>query len=102
MNKVLVALPIAVSVLTGGLLALQARPGIAQNSAGVTDQRVRTLEASIVRLERRIRSLEGGSNARWRKIRDDGQRIVMIDSETGKVQIINTMNGTVRQPKPGK
>lgn len=104
MKKVLsvTAVFLIVGFIVSGLLLAQTRPGAAQTDAPGAHSRVQTLETRIARLEQRINQMERGGSGRWRKLRDTGRHIVMMDNETGTVKIINTFSGTVRQPKVGK
>jgi hypothetical protein len=94
-HRILIFTTLAFGFLLG-LLSLA--PVTAQTARGKA-----TVEYRLTAVEKRLRYVEGKLAARgnpqpqrWQKIRDNGSFVYMLDNETGKVRMINTMNGVAK------
>lgn len=78
----------------GGFVAgvLFVAPVTAQGGSDVMS-RLGAIERRLVRIESLLSGRE--VNGRWRKIRDNGTTVVLMDNETGKVKFINAQNRSV-------
>ncbi len=74
--------------------AICVSPATAQGGSDVMS-RLGTIERRLIRIESLLAGRGANGTGRWRKIRDTGTRLVLMDDETGKVKFINTQNGGV-------
>jgi hypothetical protein len=78
-----------------GAVAATLLPVSAQNSSsGDVMYRLQRMEERLARMEYSLNTLRqknGLQNTRWQKIRDNGQTIIMLDTQTGKAKAIDTI-----------
>ncbi|MBC8136581.1 MAG: hypothetical protein H8F28_11895 [Fibrella sp.] len=69
-------------------------PATAQGGGDVL-ARLGGIERRLARIESSLSGSKDSNFGHWQKIRDTGEKVVLMDKETGKVKFINTRTGGV-------
>ncbi|MDX1933332.1 MAG: hypothetical protein SFU56_12055 [Capsulimonadales bacterium] len=100
-SRVRALIALAVVPAASGLLAGCFSKAAAQydnrvlNRLDEIERRLGVIERRLARIEARPAQVRTVPAGRWTKIRDNGAKIVLVDSQTGDVKFVNIDNGSV-------